>query len=65
MIVHLALCEDVDYSAYMQLKGFDDLDDWEVNHWLPSNWTLVPQLIGTFSLFQLVGINSLMYFRTS
>ena len=29
---------------------FDDLDDWEVNHWLPSNRTSVPQLIETFSL---------------
>ena len=26
---------------------FDDLDDWEVNHWLPSNQTSVPQLIET------------------
>ena len=39
---------------------FDDLDDWEVNHWLPSNRNSVPQLIETFSLFQLVGINSVM-----
>ena len=29
---------------------FDDLDDWEVNHWLTSNQTSVPQLIETFSL---------------
>ena len=39
---------------------FEDLDDWEVNHWLPS--TSVPQLIETFRLFQLVGINPVMLF---
>ena len=39
---------------------FEDLDDWEVNHWLPSNQTSVPQLIETFSLFQLVGVNPVM-----
>ena len=31
---------------------FDDLDDWEVNHWLPSNQTSVPQLIETLVSFR-------------
>ena len=30
---------------------FADLDDWEVNHWLPSNRTSVPQLIETLVSF--------------
>ena len=44
--------------------SFEHLDDWEVNHWLPSNRTSVPQLIETFSLFQLVGVNPVMQFCT-
>ena len=46
----------------LSVVRFDDLDDWEVNHCLPSNRTLVPQLIETISLYQLVGINTVYVF---
>ena len=48
------------YRYNMKFILFEDLDDWEVNHWLPSNRTSVPQLMETFSLFQLVGVNPVM-----
>ena len=40
---------------------FDDLDDWEVNHWLPSNRTSGPPADRDSSFFQLVGVNPVMY----
>ena len=47
-------------AKQLSVVPFEDLDYWEVNHWLPSNQTLVLQLIETFSLFQLVGVNPVM-----